>query len=145
MKTETPAFLVKNTDWLPLHDYTKEPSFSYTKGRCNDLEAVGLPFLVRPLFSDELDFMQAWIGKYGADSAYFLWKKGFDAMGYKNLKTDGYMEFHLDHKRMKDPTPTNNVFRMIGRVFKAKPDFCADDYENKTDSIHLLISINPEE
>lgn len=146
MTVEAPKTLVALTDYFIIHDYTSAPSFSYTRARCNDLnrecQAVGKKGIFRPLFSAEPAFMQTYYKTHSLDEAYFEWKKGFDAMNYSNLTSDGYVVFALDFLRVAQPSSTPMARMVDGVEVEYLPAFADPEFENKTTDSHLLDAEN---
>jgi len=136
--TAAPKAIVELTDYAIVHDYEKVPSFSYTASRCDELNIQagirGGITIVRPLFSTEPDFMQAWIkAGHTLDEAFYIWYAGFLAKKYKNLKSDGYIDFALDYRRVAEPTYPVPMARMVnGELVEMLPDFADIDFTNET-------------
>lgn len=131
MTTQTPDTLVKYLSYLLVHDYRTAPDFAYMKGRCDDLNNAakkrGVILLLRAIFSAEPTFMQDYLKTHTLDQAYAVLLAAFNAVGYTNIKLDGYLVFHLDFLRVSQPAPSTarsaNVF--------------APDFINETTKSHL--------
>jgi len=144
-EVDAPKAIVELTDYAIVHMYYSSPDFGRSKSRCTDLNTLaklaGKKIKFRPIFSAEPDFMQAYYKTHSLDEAYFEWKKGFDAMNYSNLISDGYLVFALDFLRVAQPS--NPLTKSIGADGKElMPDFADPEFENKTTDSHLLDAEN---
>ncbi|HON92821.1 MAG TPA: hypothetical protein PKZ07_14735 [Sedimentisphaerales bacterium] len=96
VQRRAPEYLAKNTTHLLVHYYRTKVEAVYGKYRLDSLDKIGVPVLIRPIFSAEPDFMQNLFRTVTPDSAFRLWHAQFKAFGYKNLVSDGYQIFSDD-------------------------------------------------
>jgi hypothetical protein len=138
---DAPKTLIAQTDVLIVHMYYSSPDFGRSRTRCNDLNREAkaqneIP-IFRPILSAEPDFMQGYYKAHSLDEAYFEWKKGFDAMNYSNLKTDGYIVFALDFLRVAQPSSVPMARMIDGVEVEYLPAFADPDFINETLPSHL--------
>jgi len=134
--TDAPKVLVSLTDYLIVHMYYSEPTFSRSKSRCDELNAQAKlqnkTVKFRPIFSAEPDFMQGYYKKNSIDQAFFVWHKDFKAQNYSNLISDGYVIFALDFLRVAQPGVTPLARGIESDTTEYLPAFVDIDFVNET-------------
>lgn len=114
LQRRAPTLLAARTSYQLVHYYRARPEAGYGKYRLDSLERVaaarGVPLRVRPIFSAEPDFMQAWFRTASVDSAFRAWRAQVLIWNYRWLLFDGYQVFTTDFLRVARPlrstTPT---------------------------------------